>query len=126
VRVLDSKDGHGLAKAAVSVQFLSKTLGKASPSLQLQTDSNGETQFTIPEPRPDRLSVEITLNSGNWHCSCRLMADMEAILNKGILRSDAPGNNASNTPLQAEPDYIIFVARPYDFFERFLAPLLKE
>lgn len=126
VRVVDGKNGHGLPKQAVSVQFLYEKPAKASPPLHLETDSNGEAEFSIPEPSPAHLSVRVALTSEHWHCGCLMMADTEAVVHKGFLEGMPAKTKVPTPPANAEPGYIVFVARPFTFAERLLHPLLKE
>jgi hypothetical protein len=106
----------------VSVQFFYEKPPKVTPPQRLATDANGEAQFSIPESSPDHIDVSVALTSEYWHCACGVMADTEEVLHKGILQYRRPKvPNASFPPANAEPGQIVFVARPFTDFERFIA-----
>ena len=125
VRVLDGKAGRGLPKLSISVQFLYEKPASASTPLRLETDANGEAQFSIPEPAPAHLFVVVALTSEHWRCGCGFMGDTQTVVDKGFL-STFPTAAKPNTPVNSEPGYIVFVARPFTFVERLLYPLVKE
>jgi hypothetical protein len=83
VRVVNGNNGDALPKQAVSVQFLYEKPPKATPPLRIETDANGEAQFRIPEPPPERLDVRLALTSGHWHCGCWVMPLTEDVISKG-------------------------------------------
>jgi hypothetical protein len=127
VRVLNGNDEHPLQKQSVSVQFLYEKPPKASPSLHIETDADGQATFNIPEPIPEHIDVRVTLTSEHWHCACGVMADTQQILRNGILQA-APSKepNASGASAGARPGQIVFLARPFTFFERVLYPFVKQ
>lgn len=126
VRVISSQDGHALPKQAVSVQFFYEKPAKVTPPLHIETDRNGEAQFSIPEPTPEHLDVRVALTSEHWHCACWVMADTGEVIQKGITQT-APTNKAK-APNSADPEprQIVFIARPFTFFEKLLYPLVKQ
>jgi hypothetical protein len=126
IRVIDDKDGRGLPKQSVSVQFFYEKPASVSPPLHLETDSNGEAQFTIPEPTPAHLFVHVALTSEHWHCGCGFMGNTETVVHDGILEGLPAKAKAPSVPANAEPGYIVFVARPFTLIERLLYPLEKE
>jgi len=127
VRVVNGNNGDPLPKQAVSVQFLYEKPPKASPPLRIDTDANGEAQFRIPEPPPERLDVRLALTSGHWHCGCLVMAGTEDVISKGFVDAAPPNKaKASTAPANTEPGQIVFIVRPFTFFEKLLYPLVKQ
>jgi hypothetical protein len=126
VRVVSGKDGHPLPKQAVSVQFFYDKPAKVSPSLDFETDSNGEAQFDLPEPAPVHLNVRITLPSEHWHCACGFMGDTEMVVEKGVVQGTPDKTKTPVAAPKVEAGHIVFVARPFTFVERLLYPLVKE
>ena len=127
VRVINGNDGRPLPKLAVSVQLFYEKQAKISAPLQIETDLNGEAEFNIPGPPPEHIDVRITLTSPYWHCTCWRMAETEELLHKGIVqvsRTNVP--NAPIAPANTVPGQIVFITRPYTFFEKLLYPLLKQ
>lgn len=127
VRVINGKNLQPIPKQRVFVQLLYEKPTKISPSMLIETNANGEAEFSIPEPLPEHLDVRLALTSSHWHCTCSLMTDTEKVFNTGVLKvlaSKVP--NASNAPVNVEPKQIVFVARPFTFFEKMLHPLVKQ
>jgi hypothetical protein len=114
-------------KLAVLVQFFDEKQSKISPPLHIETDANGEAQFNISESPPENIDVRLALPSEHWHCACWVMADTETVLREGIVQIP-PINvpNAPFAPASTEPGQIVFIARPFTFFEKLLYPLLKQ
>jgi hypothetical protein len=55
------------------------------------------------------------------------MAHTEDVISKGIVDATPPNKaKASTTPANAEPGQIVFIVRPYTFFEKLLYPLVKQ
>jgi hypothetical protein len=63
IRVINGGDARGLAKQDVAVQYFYDNPTKVTPAVHLETDSSGETQFSIPQPAPEHLFVHVTLTS---------------------------------------------------------------
>lgn len=112
VRVINGKNGRALRKQAVSVQFFYEKPPGVSPPLNIETDSNGEAQFNLPDPIPPHLNVRVTLTSEHWHCACGLMANTETVVHKGVVEI-APEKTKTSTALaNPEPGHIdLFVIR---------------
>jgi hypothetical protein len=129
VRIINGKNGHPLPKQHVLVSLLyegSETKPQKYDAVQqLDTDANGVARFILPDPGPAHLSVGIRLTSEHWHCGCGIPALVltKELIQKGIVESRDLGSPAK--PVTAGPGEIVFVARPYTFFEILLAPLLK-
>ena len=122
VRVINGWDARPLPKQAVFVQFFYEHPAKSSFPLRIETDANGEAQFSIPESPPDHIDVSVAVTSEYWHCACAVMADTEEVPHKGILQYRRPNvPNAPFPPANTEPGQIVFVARPFTDFERFIA-----
>jgi hypothetical protein len=132
VRIVNATDERPLQKQEVSVSFPYEK-GEATPAryeahLTLQTDENGQARFLLPEPPPRDLDVRVPINWGRWHCGCNLLVSTEDVIQKGILDSAASANDLRKSPALAMrvPGEIRFIVRPLSFFERLLAPLLKQ
>ena len=125
VRVITGENGHPLPKQAISVQFLKEKPANASPPLRLETDSNGEAHFAIPETVPARLDVRVTPKSENWHCACWMMADT-AVIHKGVVENAYDQVKPPIPPPEAEAGSVFFVLRSYTWWERVIAPLVRR
>jgi hypothetical protein len=126
VRVIND-DGRPLPKQAIFVQFFSEKPANISPPLHIETDANGEAQFNISESRPENIDVRLALTSEHWHCLCWVMVGTEKLLREGIVQiSPTKVPNAPIAPANREPGQIVFIARPFTFFEKLLYPLLKH
>ena len=129
IRIINGSNGHPLSKQQVSVSLLyektEKTPAKYEALLHLETDTNGVAQFTLPDLVPAHLSAGAHLTSEHWHCGCAapLLVDTKDLIQNGIVAGREFSSRA--TPVRAAPGEIIFVARPFTFFERLLYPLLK-
>lgn len=128
VRVIDITNGRPLQSQAVSVSLLydkgEQTPPKYDATLNLQTNVNGEVQFTLPEPAPMHLSAQIHLTSEHWRCGCAVFGATQDLLQKGLL-GPQPGAASKKVDVTAKPGEILFLARPLTFFERLLYPLVK-
>lgn len=123
VRVVNELNAKPLANQSVLVQFLFHDPSKTSSVLRFETDANGETRFSLPEPAPERMDVEISLASKYWHCSCWVTADTETIIHSGLLqvpKTEPPVHPFP--PANKEPGRVIFIARPYAALEMLLRP----
>jgi hypothetical protein len=130
IRVINAADGRPLQKQRVSVSLLyekgEKTPAKYDANLSLETDANGEAQFTLPEPAPRHLSAQVRLTSEHWHCGCGVLAATGEVIQKGIVGPlPRAESKKSAPPVKADPGEILFVARPLSFFERLLYPFVK-
>lgn len=121
VHVVNEINAKPLANQSVLVQFLFDDSSKTSSVLRLVTDSHGETQFSLPEPTPERIDVEISLAKKYWHCACWVIADTETIIHSGVLqvpKTEPPMHPFP--PANKEPGRVIFIARPYAALEMLL------
>lgn len=131
IRVLNSRDGHPLARQSVSVSFLyghkEGTPPKHDSGLTLETDANGEARFTIPDPAPAHLAAQVRPDWSRWRCSCFVLTDTQIIVQKGVA-GPFPTDVAKKLPASGtpRPGEILFVATPLSFLERIFYPLLKE
>jgi hypothetical protein len=130
IRIVDAKNERPLPKQNVSVSLLydasEKAPAKYDAQLHLETDVNGAAQFTLPEPAPARVSVGARLTSEHWRCGCAapVLAVTQELMQKGIVKGSE--FDSARHPAKAEPGEIVFIARPFTFFERLMYPLLKE
>src|SRR4029077_2336251 len=67
IRVINSNNGQPLAKQSVSVNLLydngEKAPAKYEANLRLETDTNGEARFLLPDPVPVHLAAQVSLAS---------------------------------------------------------------
>ena len=129
IRVINGENGKPLQKQQVSASLIYRK-GENAPEkydaiLNLETDSNGEAQFSLPEPAPAHLSAQLKIDWGRWHCGCRVLAVTQDVIQRGIVESAAV-REGSSASIKADPGEILLVTRPMSFFERLLYPLLKE
>lgn len=130
IRVINLSNGHSLPNQHVSVA-LGYEKGQEAPdkydaNLRLETDVNGEAVFRLPEPAPAHFFVNVRLTSEYWHCSCLAIGDTPALVQKGLVQSAGHEPTGPATNAKPEPRVILFLARPFTFFERLLYPLMKE
>jgi hypothetical protein len=128
VRVINAVNGRPLEKQHVSVSLMYD--GEMLPTrhyadLSQDTNANGEAHFTLPEPAPPHVWVQVRLTSDAWHCACAVIAATGAVVQKGIVRKIAGESNKAAASLKAAPGEILFAAHPYSFLERLLYPLAK-
>jgi hypothetical protein len=133
IRVVNVGDDRPLRQQEVSVSLLydkgGPTPAKYDSHLTLQTDENGAARFLLPEPAPRDLDVRVAIDWRRWHCGCNLLISTQDVVQKGIVDSAAPGSKSKGTTddlVKAVPGEIRFIVRPLSFFERLLAPLLRQ
>ena len=126
-RVINAKNGHPLPKQHISISLLDekgeKIETKQGALLELETDINGDAQFTLPEAAPAHLSARARLTSEHWRCGCWALVATQDVVQKGIVEGNELTTPAK--PVKAEPGEILFIARPLTFLERLLYPLEK-
>lgn len=131
IRIINVTTGRPLGKLPVSVGLVYDKNEKTPPNIdkrfQLETDSNGDTQFTLPEPPPSHIAAQTRLTSEHWHCGCVMLIATRDLLQNGFVGGD-PRNKAARAaaPLKADPGEILFVASRFSWWERILYPLTKE
>jgi hypothetical protein len=127
IRVVNDKTGDSLQKQPVSIALFydksERTPATHDAGLNLETDEKGESQFSLPEPAPAHLVAQVHLTSEYWHCGCSVLATTQDLIQKGIV---GPRSSKSANPVKAEPKEILFLARPFTFFERLFYPFVKE
>jgi hypothetical protein len=123
IRVVNGKNGKALPKQPISVQFIYQRPPTVSTPLHLETDPDGEAYFSIPQPSPAHLNVQVAPKSEYWHCACGMMAETQTVVLKGIVQ--IVRQKRDHPSLRPEPRYITFVLRPYSFGEVLLYPFMK-
>ena len=117
-----------MKKQPVLVSFLyeskEKTPPDLRPTMQADTDANGEVSFHLPEPAPAHFGAQIRLTSENWRCACYALAITQEVIEKGVTLG--PTNEKSGDWTRARPGEILFIARPPTFFERVVQPLVRQ
>lgn len=130
IRVINLNNGRPLRNQHVSVALgyekVQEAPTKYDANLRLETDVNGEAVFRLPEPALAHLFVNVRLTSEYWHCSCLAIGDTPDLVQKGLVQSAGHEPTRPATNAKPEPGVILFLARPFTFFERLLYPLMKE
>jgi hypothetical protein len=123
IHVINANDGHPLQNQEVKVNFLydkgDKLPAKYDATLRDETDADGKAQFAFPEPAPAHTSVRILIDWGRWRCGCRVLANTQDILEKGIVES-IPDRRKLASSIKAKSGEIVVVARPLSLFWRVL------
>jgi|HubBroStandDraft_6_1064221.scaffolds.fasta_scaffold561427_1 hypothetical protein len=129
IRVINQKDGQPLQKAQVSLSLLyeqgAKTPAHYESVLRAETDTYGKAEFSLPEPSPTHIFVQVKLNSGYWRCACAALVMTQDVLNKGMT-VDPTHDAKPDKAQQARAGEIFFYAQPLTFFERLLYPFVKQ
>ena len=119
VRVFNARNDQPLASEVVEVQFMG-TEASSSP-VQLITDAKGEAHFKIPN-HTEHIDLRVVLRSGHWDCGCWVMADTKQVQQGIVAYTPVKGREAPAT----KPNEILIMARPLNFIERLLWPLVKQ
>lgn len=129
IRIINGKNGQPVARQHVSLSLLygdDETRPAKYDAIQrLDTDANGAARFILPKPAPEHLSVLVRMTSEHWHCGCGAppLVVTKELIQKGIVEGRELG--PSGKSVTAGPGEIVFVARPFTFFETLLYPPLK-
>ena len=129
IRLVNADNGQALQSQSVSVSLLydrnEKTPPKYEDTIHLESDTKGEALFVLPNPPPAHLSAQVHLTLKNWRCACVALVETANLIQKGI---SVPQSSAKSSvkPIEPEPKQIIFSARPLTFYERLIAPFVKE
>jgi hypothetical protein len=131
IRLINAGNGRAIRNQPISVSLLYDKNEKAPPkydaTLHLESETNGKAQFVLPEPAPAHLSAQVHLTSKNWRCGCvALVATVELIQRVIAVPQTVTSAKSADKPIETEPKQIIFFARPMTFFERLVAPLVRE
>ncbi len=126
IRIISAHKAGPLPKQRVVVTLLYEKGEKRPPNydatLTLETDSNGNAQFNLPEPAPAHLAAKVLIDWGHWNCAgdCGVLAATQDVIQKGMVASAAPSFAAEPTPGE-----ILFVVRPLSLWERICYSLEK-
>ena len=130
IRVVNVSNNRPMSRQSVSLALGygkgERTPAEYAANPRLETDVNGEAQFRLPEPAPAHLVAQVHLTSEYWHCICFAIETTQDVTQKGVVQLAARDSLATGTNAKAEPGLILFLARPFTFFERLLYPLMKE
>ena len=131
VGVINARDARPLQNAHVSVSLLyeqgAKTPERYESILRAETDTDGRAGFSLPQPLPTHVSIQVKFDSEHWRCACVALLATQDVLQKGV-RVDAERDEKphSSDTGQAKSGEILFYARPLTFFERILYPFVKQ
>lgn len=115
VRVVNAADGHPLKDQLVYIGVREPLVWN---DLQLKTGANGEAHFTLPDPAPPHMRINVLLSPLRWDCGCMFVAAIEEVIQRGIVAP--PGTKSAKTAasMKAAPRQILFAVRPLSFSER--------
>ena len=128
IRVLNAESGRPLAQQPVVVFFLyanslAAVKSQHRAALTFRTNQNGDALIPLTNPMPASVSLRVKLTSEHWHCGCSVLAETQDVLRSGVLESSLKGKPARMT---GKPGEVLFLARPYTFIERVMAPFERE
>jgi hypothetical protein len=132
IRVIDVRNGHPVTNRQVSLSLLyakdEKIPAKDGATLRGKTDSSGQAEFRLPEPRPPQVYAWADVTSSeHWWCVCSVLVETQDLIQKGyVALQPGPWANKKPSSTKAVPAEIIFLARPWNLLERILAPLERE
>ena len=131
IRVVDVRNKHPLPNLHVTLSLLfdknEKLPPNYNPVLRGETDSDGEAQFGLPQPAPAHFSTWVESPGEHWWVGGPASVETRDVIERGIVGSrPGPWSNKQVTSLKATPGEIIILARPWNLFERILAPLERE
>lgn len=130
IRMVNIANGHPLPKQPISIGLIydknEKPPANYSAHFQLETDANGEAEFQLPDPAPAHVAAQAHLTFEHWHCGCAALENTQDLIQKGFTAGLATGSTPPGASVKAQPGEILFVARPFTFFERLMYPLTKE
>jgi hypothetical protein len=126
VLVINGQNGQRLSEQAISVQFITEKPDQVSAPLRLETNSEGEASFAIPEKVPSKLDVRLTPNSANWHCACYVMAEAATVIHEGIVENAYEPSKPPTQSPQPEAGTVTFVLRPLAWWERMIGPIVRQ
>ena len=114
VRVLGEADGEPLVRQAVTVRL---HYGNKTTVVHELTDFSGEATIDLSRIKPEALSVSVKLDTDYYSCTCRVKADTDTVLSKGLARD---GHGKSLKLFNDAPKEIIFLARPASIRKRLI------
>jgi hypothetical protein len=118
VLVMNADDGRPMRKVSMTVSALrgETPLRSDGDSLSLKTDLNGEAHFTLPNPAPPHIIVNVDLPSSRWDCLCLVTGFTKDVIQKGFVSK--VGEMKISAPVKATPGQILVPARRMSFFQR--------
>lgn len=134
VRVVNGKNGHPLQNQLVTLS-LEYGKGEHSPTQydaqpHTKTDAHGEARFSLPEPAPSHLGVQVLgLPQRHWDCRCVFGVKTTEVIQKGTVAGPAvglhqPAKSMTEPGLfKPTPGEILLAVRPVSFFEWLFYPL---
>jgi hypothetical protein len=91
------------------VQFFSEKPARVSTPLHIETDANGEAQFSVPE-LTSKIDV-LALAYKHWHCACWVMADTQTVTSQRHFANSTDHRlECTLPPANMEPGQIVFIA----------------
>jgi hypothetical protein len=127
VRVINGKNQRPLVGQSVRVSLLygkgEKVPALFDANLSLKTGVDGETKFSLPQPPPAHIYVNVLIDSSRWQCLCVLLDTTRNIVETGIVKTTT---KKKQKDLAADKEgQILFIAQPIFFWYRLLTPLLR-
>ena len=125
LKVVHGEDGTAVREQYITIQLrYENKSGEKRETVELYrtTDSAGETYFRLPKIKPDTLQIEVRFKEKGYKCACRVVTELETVMQNGLVVSrgnrDAKSSSPDSAALGAKPGRIVFVARPTGLLER--------
>jgi hypothetical protein len=115
VRVVNAANGRPLKDQLVYIGVREPLVWN---DLQLKTDANGEARFTLPDPAPPHMRVNVLLSPLRWDCGCMFVAATEGVIQKGVVPPPGAKPTKAAASLKPSPGQIQFAVRPLSFSDR--------
>jgi hypothetical protein len=130
IRVINIRNGDPLQKQQVSIS-IGYDKGEEAPAkydkiVNLETDIEGKAEYNLPEPPPRYVHFRVRLSSEYWHYAPVSTERTQELIQQGVVVSTPQTKpRKSDFPIKVKPGEIIFLARPFTFFERLFYPVTK-
>ena len=129
IRVIDIRNGKPLEKQHVSILIIydrdETTPTKYDKVVKLETDIEGMAQIRLPEPLPGTLQFGLRMTLQHWHYVSGSMVSTKKLTQQGIELIPTE-KRKSDCRIKAKAGEIVFLVRPFSFFERLFYPVMKE
>jgi hypothetical protein len=123
---LRAMDTHGKPLSGNIVHVTFSYQNEQTQRLELKTNVDGAASFSVSDPVPTRVSVNIVPNAMQhwrctWHGTCGISVTPDEALRSGV----AFYESKERAKLRTNPGEILFVARGWTFWQHLLAPITE-